>query len=64
MVYKFRKGLMTGRVDGYSIDGDPAVREQWEKGEMVSREMLGEMTEDDFFQGQRRSRYKPHFTPR
>ena len=48
IVYKFRKGLITGRVDGYRIDGDPAVLEQWEKGKMLSREMLGEMTYEEF----------------
>lgn len=48
MVYKFRKGLITGRVDGYNIDGDPAIREQWEKGTRLSREMLGDLTETEF----------------
>ena len=48
MVYKFRKGQITGRADGYSIDGNPVLREEWDKGERVSREWLGDLTEAEF----------------
>ncbi|MGJ8676536.1 MAG: ABC transporter permease subunit [Akkermansiaceae bacterium] len=50
MMYKFRRGQITGRADGFSMDGDPVLREQWEKGERLSREWLGELTEEEFDQ--------------
>lgn len=48
MRYKFRKGQITGRADGYSITGEPAVLEQWEKGTMISSDMLSDLTKEEF----------------
>ncbi len=47
-MYKFRKGVITGRASGYGLSGDPVLTEQWDKGDLVSREMLGEMTYEAF----------------
>lgn len=43
MMYKFRKGERKGRCEGYAINGDRSVKEEWENGERVSREFFGEM---------------------
>ena len=48
MMFKFRKGVQKGRSEGFAINGDRAVKEQWENGKRVSREFFGEMNESAF----------------
>ncbi len=48
MMYKFRKGHQKGRCEGYSIDGDPVMREMWDKGVRTSRKLLGDLSEEQF----------------
>ena len=48
MMYKFRKGLKAGRSEGFSIDGDPVIREIWDKGVVSSRNALGDLSIEEF----------------
>lgn len=48
MMFKFRKGVQKGRSEGFAINGDRAVKEQWDNGKRVSREFFGEMNESAF----------------
>ena len=43
MVYKFRNGVQKGRCEGYAINGDRALKEEWLNAERVSREFFGGM---------------------
>jgi microcin C transport system permease protein len=42
-MFRFRQGLQKGRGEGFAINGDRAVKEQWAAGERISREFFGEM---------------------
>lgn len=48
MMYRFRQGLQQGRSEGYALNGDPSVREEWSEGERVSRKFFGEMDAGTF----------------
>lgn len=48
MMLRFRKGLMIGRSEGFTIKGDLAVREEWKNGERLSREFTGAVGEEEF----------------
>ncbi len=49
MMLKFRRGVQTGRSEGFAINGDRAVKEQWEDGKRVSQEFFGDMNESKFY---------------
>ena len=50
MMRRFRQGAQMGRSDGYDINGDPVIREIWDQGEMISRKLLADLSEEEFDQ--------------
>lgn len=48
MMLKFRKGLQQGRAEGFALNGDRAVKEEWKDGKRVSREFFGDMDAETF----------------
>lgn len=43
MMFRFRQGLQQGRCEGFAINGDRSVKEEWKDGERIERQFFGDM---------------------
>mgnify|MGYP005847027575 CR=1 FL=1 len=43
MMYRFRQGIQKGSSEGFAVNGDRCVKEEWSDGERTRREFFGEM---------------------